>query len=69
MKWACDILWTIINNHKYISDTFLIFLDHLIKSFIDTGKLIEGNVILGSCIRIWKIGHYCYFLLFAEDVL
>jgi hypothetical protein len=46
MKRACDIFWTIVDNHKDIGDTLFILFNHLIESFIDTGKLIEGNVVL-----------------------
>jgi len=46
VKRTCDIFWTIVDNHKDISDTLFVLFNHLIESFIDAGKLIEGNVVL-----------------------
>lgn len=69
MKGTCDIFGTIIDNHEDISNILLILLNHLIESLIDAGQLIEGNMILRSCISVWKIGHYSYFLFFGENVL
>jgi hypothetical protein len=68
MMRACYFGGGAIDDDEDVTYFIFVLFDHLVESTVDAFQLIEGDVLLGTCLGVGQVCDDIYFLSLNQDI-